>query len=393
MKTIFARTLIPLLLVGAICSSSVIAGPEAATIEPVVAGEAEAVSVYDQIWAHTKLYENEDNRVIQNFLLTGRLQADAAFFDAGQGDYEKLLWRRFRFGFKSSIFQDFTLHAEAEFDLNNLDTDDIDDAYGGLTDAYLSWSPGEAITLKVGKQSAGFTLDGATSSKKLITLERSTVATNLWFPTEYFTGITGHGEIGAWTYNTGVFSGSGDDGFGSFDSGYFGLVSLGYGFEEQTGLDACLVRLDYVYNDPDYSGNVGTRDLEHVLSLASKIEQGAAGVWANLSFGSGIGDQSDLLGLQVMPYYNINDKWQLAFRYTLVTSSDDNGVRLNRYESRIEDGRSDKAHEFFLGLNWYLYGHKLKWQNGVEYTTASDAANDGGRYNGWGLTSGIRISW
>ena len=94
-----------------------------------------------------------------------------------------------------------------------------------------------------------------------------------------------------------------------------------------------------------------------------------------------------------MPYYEITDKWQLVFRYSLVSSSADNGVRLNRYESRIESGRSDEAHEYFLGLNWYLYGHKLKWQNGVESTHTSDSARDGGAYDGWGFTSGIRLSW
>jgi phosphate-selective porin OprO/OprP len=386
------RYLMLFFLAGMISRTPVFAGP-AEMIDPGEARAAEAVSVYDRLWSYAELYEDESNPVIQSFLLTGRLQADAAFFDADVGDYERLLWRRFRFGFKSSIFHDFSLHAETEIDLNKLDSDEMDDAYGRLSDVYVSWSPSEALTLKVGKQSAGFTLDGATSSKKLITLERSTVATNLWFPTEYFTGTSVHGDIGSLTYNAGVFSSSGDDEFGSFDSGYFGLVSLGYGFEEQTGLDVSQLRLDYVYNDPDYSGNVGTRDLRSVLSLMSKIEQGDVGIWSNLSFGEGVRDQSDLFGLQVMPYYDISDKWQAVFRYTLVTSSDDNGVRLNRYESRIEDGRSDKAHEFFLGLNWYLHGHKLKWQNGVEYTTASDAANDGGRYNGWGLTSGIRISW
>jgi len=56
-------------------------------------------------------------------------------------------------------------------------------------------------------------------------------------------------------------------------------------------------------------------------------------------------------------------------------------------------GRADEVHEFFAGLNYYIYGHKLKWQNGIEYTTASDSANDGGAYDGWGFTSGIRLSW
>jgi phosphate-selective porin OprO/OprP len=51
------------------------------------------------------------------------------------------------------------------------------------------------------------------------------------------------------------------------------------------------------------------------------------------------------------------------------------------------------AHEFFAGINYYLYGHKLKWQNGVEYTTASNSGTNNHDYNGWGFTSAFRLSW
>ena len=44
-------------------------------------------------------------------------------------------------------------------------------------------------------------------------------------------------------------------------------------------------------------------------------------------------------------------------------------------------------------MNYYLYGHKLKWQTGVQYATMQDKKNDGGEYNGWSVVSGIRISW
>jgi phosphate-selective porin OprO/OprP len=44
-------------------------------------------------------------------------------------------------------------------------------------------------------------------------------------------------------------------------------------------------------------------------------------------------------------------------------------------------------------VNKYFYGHKLKWQTGVQYTTMDDNADDGGDYDGWGVTTGIRISW
>ena len=381
-----------------------IAAACALTIAPATAGEpvtlaegpaeiAEEPSAFDRIWGLATLYKNDDNPVIQSFALSGRLQADASYYDADQGKYERLEWRRLRFGFKSSLFNDFVLHSEADLDLNDFDFDKLEDTYSRFTDFYLGWSRSDAFTLKIGKQSAPFTLDGATSSKKLIALERSPVAANLWFPTEYFTGAAALGKVDRWQYHAGIYSSSGDPEFGSFDSGYFGLLSLGYDFSDATGLDTALVRADYVYNDPDYSGDVGTSDLRQVATLATKFQTGRAGIWSDLSFGDGIGDQGDVFGLKLMPYYDFSDRWQAVFRYSYLNGSGDNSVDLNRYESRIESGRSDELHEFFLGINTYLYGHKLKWQNGIAYTYASDSAGDGGNYRGWGLSSGIRLSW
>ena len=76
-----------------------------------------------------------------------------------------------------------------------------------------------------------------------------------------------------------------------------------------------------------------------------------------------------------------------------VQSDDANGVRFARYESELVDGRGDDSREMYLGLNYYLYGHKLKVQSGLQYADMDDRARDGGGYNGWAWTTGFRISW
>jgi phosphate-selective porin OprO/OprP len=334
------------------------------------------------------LYKNEDYLPFQKFAFTGRLQADAAFFEADQGDYDSLEWRRFRAGFKSQHFDHFTLHAEADLDLV-----DSDPLYNKLTDTYIGWSKSDALEIKIGKQGAAFTLDGATSSKSLIRMERSLLSNNLWFPEEYFTGATASGEIDNWVYTVGLFSSDGGAEFGDFEAGYFGLFSLGYDFAESLAVDKALVRVDYVNNDPTGNGVLNTRNLTDVVSLNATLEQGQWGLRSEVAAGYGFGTQSDITAVAIMPYYSINDQWQLVASYNYVTSDDPNGVRLDRYENRIESGRVDEAHEFYFGVNYYLCEHKLKWQTGVEYTTADDIANDGGAYDGWGLSSGIRISW
>jgi len=342
-------------------------------------------SSFDRVWGRATLYENKDAGILQKFVLSGRLQADFALFEANRGDFDDIQWRRFRFGGKLFLSKDVVAHAEVDIDLNEWGSND---SYEGLTDAYIGWYPGERFSIKVGKQSAGFTLDGATSSTKLLTMERSVVADNIWFSTEYFTGATGFGKSRGWNYKLGAFSASGDKEFGKFDSGWFALASLGRDVSDNVNL-----RLDYVYNDPDYAGNVGTANLQNVLSFVSHIGKGKAGIRTDLSFAKGIATQSDLLGLQLMPFWSFDDTWQVVFRYAMVHSTDGAGAKLGRYPRKVSSGKYEDVHDFFLGLNCFLYGHKLKWQSGLEYDYGKDEAGTGADYKGWGLSTGLRVSW
>jgi phosphate-selective porin OprO/OprP len=141
-----------------------------------VNGQSEETSTYDMLWIKVSLYENEKNPLIRKFVLTARLQGDYHSFENDEtgesaSDFD---WRRFRFGFKASILDGFTLHSEANLNLNQPEP-----LYTNLTDTYLSWSTDNGLKFKVGKQSAPFTLDGSTSSKKLHSLERGKIATNV----------------------------------------------------------------------------------------------------------------------------------------------------------------------------------------------------------------------
>jgi len=152
-----------------------------------VNGQSEETSTYDRLWSKVSLYENEQNPLIRKFSFTGRLQGDYHSFENDEtgesaSDFD---WRRFRFGFKASILDGFTLHSEANLNLNQPEP-----LYTNLTDTYLSWTTDNGLKFKVGKQSAPFTLDGSTSSKKLHTLERGKIATNVWFGQEYFPGVS-----------------------------------------------------------------------------------------------------------------------------------------------------------------------------------------------------------
>lgn len=367
-------------------------GKDAKAVAPVAKEE----SIYDKIWGLAVLYKNPDNPFIQEFKLRGRQQNEWFYFENQDTDDSDWINRRTRIGFEAKILGEFTLHSEVDLNLQ-----DPDPMYNKLTDAYLKWSPSKAFNLIIGKQGAKFTLDGATSSTALITMDRSQIANNFWFPEEYIPGVSATGEVGKWIYNVGYFtSGSASPEFGDFNAGSFGLVSLGYNLAETLGVDKAVLRGDFVYQDEDPGNRVGepnpfTRNHEMVGSINFQMEEGRFSLATDASVTKGYLGQPDLFGLQFMPavYLNEAKTVQAVFRYTYINSDGDNGIRFARYENRLESGRGDEYNEFYAGLNWYLYGHKLKFQTGVQYTTMDDNANDGGDYDGWGVTTGIRISW
>ncbi len=355
---------------------------------PVQSPTEDAPSVYDNIWRFAEWYENEDNSVLQSVLFSGRFQYEYAAVNGDRSSHQEWNVRRFRLGVKSTFLNQFTLHTEAAF--NPQETDPF---YMGLTDFYLEWSRSEGMALTFGKQSVGFTMEGSTSSKELLTIDRSNLANNMWFTREYMSGVSVSGELSNWIYQVGAYSaGEANREFGRFNGSYFGLVVIGYDFRDSLGVSEALLAGNYVYQNPD-PDNSGTRQLQHVTSVNFKFEDNRWGFRADLSTGSGYLGQSDLWGVMTMPFFNVTRRFQVVGRYTYLGSENPNGVRLGRYENRATSGRGDEYNEAYLGVNYYFYGHKLKLQSGVQFGEMTDSANDGGAYSGVSATTGLRVSW
>lgn len=367
----------------------------------LLVGKFPGETIYDRIWSGFTLYENKTNPFLQKLAITGRFQYDYANVNgsgtlpkqAGSQDlsYDEFNVRRFRAGLKATVLKDVTLHAEGDFDIDN------DPDYLRLTDAYVGWKAHKAAEIKVGKQGVAFTLDGSTSSKELLTLDRNNLTNNLWFTYEYLPGVTVGGKSGDWVYNFGVFSqGDEDKEFGEFNAGTAWLATIGYDFSKCLSSKEALLTLNYVYNDetdpkPALFSN---RSLGQVVSLNFRYAQEKFGVFTDVAYGDGYLKQSDIFGLNVTPYYNITDKLQGVMRYTYLNSGDDNGIRFTNYDSAVlASAKADEYQEVYAGLNYYIYGNKLKLQTGLSYISAQDAANDGGAFDGLSWITGLRIAW
>jgi phosphate-selective porin OprO/OprP len=359
-----------------------------ASAQQAVAGETQAQSTYDRIWKFAEWYESDSNPVVQRVLFSGRYQHEYAAIDADEGDLDEWNVRRMRLGPRVTLFRTFTLHGEVE-----LNPQEADPFYVRVTDLYLQWNRSGRFALTLGKQGVPFTMDGSTSSKELLTIDRSNVSNNMWFPQEYLPGVSVSGRHVRWVYRGGVYSaGEANREFGGFDGGLFTLGVLGYDFAQPLGVKEALLAGNYVYQHPD-SDNTFTRQLEHVFSVNFKLDADRWGMRTDVSAASGYLGQSDLWGLMAMPFVNVTDKLQFVGRYTFLGSDDRHGVRLATYESRLVSARGDRYDELYLGANYYFYGHKLKLQSGVQFADMDDRADAGGAYSGVSWTTGLRVGW
>lgn len=344
---------------------------------------------YDRIWTRfTQWYKNDSNPVVQQVLFTGRYQHEFAAVAADQGDHDEWNVRRMRIGPRVTLFRTFTLHAEVE-----VNPQERDPFYMRFTDAYLQWNKSSRFVMTFGKQGVPFTMDGATSSKELLTIDRSNLSNNIWFPQEYVPGASVSGRIAPWVYRGGVYSsGAMNREFGEFSGNYFTLALVGYDFATPLAVNEAVLTGNYLYQHPE-ADNTFTRQLEHILSVHFKLEANRWGLRADVSDAHGYLGQSDMWALMAMPFFNVTDKLQTVGRYTYIGSDDQNGIRFGSYESRVVAGRGDQYNELYLGANYYFYGHRLKLQTGLQWADMNDVANDGGEYSGVSWTTGIRVGW
>ena len=366
----------------------VAATPALAQSGSQAAGEKEP-SRYDTIWDRfTNLYDNKEHPVVQRIVFTGRYHHDFAVVEADQGAITEWNVRRMRLGPRITLFRRFLVHAEVE-----VNPQERDPFYMRFTDAYVQWSRHPALVMTAGKHSVPFTQEGATSSRELLTLDRSNLANNIWFGQEYMPGFSVAGRIGLWTYRGSVFSaGAMNREFGEFNGGLFTMAILGYDFSKTFGVREAAVTGNYLYQQPD-ANNTFTRRFGHITSVNFRFEEGRFGTRGDLATGVGYLGQRDVWSFMLMPYFNVTDKLQVVGRYTFVDSDGDNGVSIPTYESRVARGAGDEWSSGYVGVNYYFYAHRLKLQSGVEFARMQDRANDGGAYSGTSWVTGLRIGW
>ena len=387
-------------------------------------------TTYDKLWSLATLYKDDSNPILQEFSLQGRLQVQYADGDSnGHFDIEDFkhgsaanaqsVWddkfeaRRARLGFKSKWFQTWKLEGQIDADT----TDGIDDFYRDIYDLYLTYAPSDALNVTVGKMKVKFSREQEISSKEILTFERSLVS-NLLEPNE-LTGVmvNGKGLAEHWLYELGAYGSERSREFANFDQGAIILGKIGYDYAAQSGLDTAVATLQYLHNtEPGYKEKddgvyfaSASPSFTDSIALTNDITQGRFGLTTDILYGFGFSgsaqqagksvaiNQSDVFGISIIPSYFIADGLQLVGQLQLATSADANGLSpYGRYEKWAPVVAPTKAGKdagntytsAYLGLNYYVYGHKLKLMNGLEYSHLG-----GGDYDGYTFLSGLRFSF
>jgi phosphate-selective porin OprO/OprP len=346
--------------------------------------------IYDRIWDSLVLYENTENSTVESFSLVGRYHGQYWAVRADQGDADDWENRRMIFGFNSEWSRNVTLQAQMYVNSGG------GGLYDGLYVAFMEWSSAATdFSVSAGRLDYLFTgLERSTSSKKINTIERGLLVNQL-MPAEVV-GMHVRGKQGRFSYQAGLFSRSIEEEFSDFDTGSAAVI--GGAFDTPLFLDEGSLHLDYLYNSSSTEGNA-FRPYRHIISLWHQGKRGRLGLGVDLTWADPLETRGHVWGLTLDPtwiltqeLFGMGDPLQLALRYQYAYSSELNGLHLQRrYEEEVTEGEGNRYQALYAGLNYYLYGQRLKMMLGGEYARMKDAAGDGGDYRGWTWVGAIRL--
>lgn len=418
------------------------------TATGLLVGKFPGDTTYDKIWSAFTLYKDDSNPILQEFSLQGRLQVQTADGHSDNGHFDiqdykgvngptgkdEAVWgdhleaRRAYFGAKTKWFQNWKVEGQIDVDTDGLDGVGPDRTlYKDIYDIYVVYAPSDAMNIGAGKQEIKFTREQEISSKEILTFERSLV-TNMLHPGN-LTGawVSGKGIDEHWLYELAAYGNDIQREFSDFNGGAIMFSKIGYDYSSQSGLDSAIATFRYMHNtDPGYQSTqhdanypVGSSTMSPKFSdsiaLTNDLIQGRFGLTTDVLYGFGFQgkaeqngakkdiNQSDVFGINIIPSYFIADGLQLVTRFQWAVSNDADAGTSNlaipgRYEKSapkvIQDG--DQYLSAYVGLNYYLYGHKLKLMTGVEYSSLSGGLAKSGQtasYDGYTFMSGLRMSF
>jgi len=381
----------------ALCSPRAGAAEEAkpAPAPGAAVAQPQEPSIYDRIWSLATLYKNDENHILEELDFTGRLQFDYYNVTSDQGDNNFFEIRRFRLG-GDSWWADRHVQLKGTVDtaLRSYHTDTV--FYNRITEAFVNFRVAEAASVRVGKFEPHFGYDREFSDIQQKFFERSFFDDNVFNHTgnDYVTGASVLGKVGNYGYQFAVLSNNVGNEFGNLNGGESYLTELSYDFSKQLGWDKALWAVDYMHmHDNDHSTVFDT--MHNAVAMYFDSQKDRVGFVTQLGYGDGIGRKGDIYEVMLMPsYFLIPKNLELILRYQLGLGSKDNAITtLNRQESTIGHFTGDTYNAIYLGLNYYLYGQKLKLMLAEQFADLTGGRGPNEGFRGATTLVGLRMYW
>ncbi len=275
----------------------------------------------------------------------------------------------------------------------------------------------KGLTVKVGKIKPLFTTEYSTSSSAIKTVERSIVASQYGFDSNWGMDVTFapnkqdkfyfqlFANDRAPTSKSNSHSDAYRDGrgfkgeFGWEDQCYtiigashkFGVTESGYHqLSAQYAHD-----FNTAYHGKKKGANSYGLGMKDSLSLGYDVKQNKLSFMANLvfNFETQGGQGTNNMGLVLMPVYAVNPHVDVVFRYTGMMGDGACKLSADRYitTQTTADAWVDSLHAFYLGVDLYASAknpNAAKLMFGAEYLTARKGGADA--YNGWEFSTAAR---
>jgi hypothetical protein len=352
--------------------------------------QAPEQSIYDKIWGLAKIYKNNENPLIEEFSLIGRFQLDYFNVDSSKGNNDFLEIRRLRIGADSFLAnRHLELKAELDTNLRSFNADEV--FYNRFTNLYAMFYIADGFNVRVGKFEPRFGYDREFSDNMQKFFERSFFDDQVIGSNDYMPGAEITGNFGNWGYRAAVYSGNVNQEFGEFNGGEAFQAGISYDFSKSLGADKALWMLDYLHADGKNKNTNVFANYDNAVATYLDYQKGKCGLVTQLAYADGIAGKGDIYELMIMPSYLITDKLEAIFRYQLGASSDNGLTTLNRQEKTVGKFTGDTYNAFYLGLNYYLYGQKLKLMFGEQYANLGGGTGPSADYSGWTTLAGLRL--
>jgi len=308
------------------------------------------------------IYQDKQSKGLQELWVLGRYHGH--YHDtSGVGRSDTgLESRRVRLGFQARMIDHLTIHAQA------ISGSDFEPAYNGFTELWARWEFNPALQLTVGQQKHRFTHDRNVSSRYMSFMERS-MFTNM-MGLDYTPAVTLSGRVGKLDYYAGVFTNqAGTDmweAFTELHSGSSALAAFTYDLGKLGGADSAAFYGSYLHSDAKPGATNLTR-FDDAVSGALILTEGPLALVTEVTAGFG-GAKGDAIALNLQPSLFLTDKLELVTRYQLANASLTGGLRSQRrYESPAGLPAGEHYQATYLGLNYYVAGHRLKLLTGMEH--------------------------